>query len=261
MPVATAALDREVKFEGPPYIFFSNNGNTASRTVIPASQRRSAPAPRVRQATPSASESQPTDPFFAPRPKRTPSPAPLVLPRLRRISYETESDSPSPRQLAEKRISRLEQLKRSLRDSIERASGVQTAQAAYDRAQAELDRLSGESNQLPLCTEGYGIVSKCLCQDGQRVAKGDNIFELIDSRTQYVSSLIPSRQIDSIKSGMKVSLYFPGEQRRRGRINSLPVRTTERDYRGESMVEIRVEPMGALWPTVPIGSEVRVAFD
>ena len=237
LPVNTASA------KGSPMIFFPRTQpRKRSNKFLPASQQNEQPGsaslyPRKRLNIPSAAE-------------------------LIQASYEPDavSDAATPLELAEARIERLGTLKKKLRVSIERASGVQSAQAAYAKAQEELNTLNSASNDVTLQTEGYGIVSKCFCKTGDQLRRGQKICELIDCRTQYVAALVPSQQVDAIKPGMKVSLYFPGDQHRRGRINSLPVRATQRTESGESMVEIRVEPMGGLWPTIPIGSHVEVAI-
>ena len=163
--------------------------------------------------------------------------------------------------LSEERINELNQLKESLRDSVQQASGLVTAQTALQNAIAELKALEETRHEIVLTTTGFGVCSKVLCRAGEKVQSGQPVLELVDSRNQHVSALIPSKHVDSITPGMKVSLYFPGREHRRGRINSLPVRTTKVGERGESMLEIRIEPMGGLWPMVPIGSQVEVSLD
>jgi multidrug resistance efflux pump len=163
--------------------------------------------------------------------------------------------------LSEERINELNQLKASLRDSVQQASGLVAAQTALQNATSELKALEDTRHEIVLTTTGFGVCSKVLCSVGEKLQSGQPVLELIDSRNQHVSALIPSKHVDSITPGMKVSLYFPGRQHRRGRINSLPVRTTKIGERGEAMLEIRIEPMGGLWPIVPIGSQVQVSLD
>lgn len=159
------------------------------------------------------------------------------------------------------RIEELEKLKKSLRSSVERASGVQAARAEHNRAKTELRNLESANEQESLSAGGFGIVSQCLLSEGDAVQSGEPILELVDSRQQHVAVLVPSQEVDLIRPGMKVSLYFPGELRRRGRVTSLPVRTSQTAANGDSLVEVRIEPMGGLWPVVPIGAQVRVAVE
>lgn len=169
---------------------------------------------------------------------------------------------PDPEQtkLIQQRIAELKKLRESLADQIQAAGGVVAAEQAHRLAVERLNSIHETAEETTMTTSGYGIVSRCLCEAGDSIRTGDAMIELVDTRRRYVTVLIPSHR-NSVKPGMKVSLYFPGQQHRRGRITALPVRTTQRGPRGEAMVEVRVEPMGGLWPNVPIGSQVRVAID
>ena len=266
-PTKTASFSQ--KSRAP--LFFSGRRRTVQKNEIPvhrATQQKQAPltVPPVQEPI--------DDPFTAgyEEPGRLKTAArPPVLQQISGVQELNVRPVAMPRpvvmsladkiKLAEERIEVLMDLKRSLRENVKRAGGLITAKASLNEAEQHLKSLEDTANDVVITTTGFGIVSKVLCEPGEQVRPGQPVLELIDSRSQHVTALVPSKHIDSIKPGMKVTLYFPGDQRRRGRINSLPVRTTELDAAGEPMVEVRVEPMGGLWPAIPIGSEVRVSLD
>jgi multidrug resistance efflux pump len=255
LPTKTASFSKKR-----PDLFFrgskSNNTSPAIR-VLRATQ--SLTLPKTEQ--PKVEETQHEDPFTAGYEELQTAERPPVLQQISMQVRTVAMTSAEKVELAEQRILVLAELKKSLRKTVERAGGLITAEASLNDAKERLNELQDSQHQIVLKTSGFGIVSKVLCRAGDQVNSGQPVMELVDSRSQYISSLIPSQHVDSIKPGLKVSLYFPGNQHRRGRINSLPVRTTERGDAGETMLEIRIEPMGGLWPSVPIGSEVRVAID
>ena len=240
------------------------SGRSGNRSQAPpvmrATQSSETFAEPIEAAPPAAEEDPFADDFNGLRTATRP-------PVLKQISMEQLQSMPvalskaEKIRLSEERINELNRLKASLRDSVQQASGLVTAQTALQNAIGELKALEDTRYEIVLTTAGFGVCSKVLCSAGEKIQSGQPVLELIDSRNQHVSALIPSRHVDSITPGMKVSLYFPGKHHRRGRINSLPVRTTEVGEHGESMLEIRIEPMGALWPIVPIGSQVQVSLD
>lgn len=257
VPARTASLKRK-----PQPIFFNPKGtNTAPRgtPIIRATQSNEVEQPATQsEDDPFATEFEPMDSGL-----QTATRPPMLL-QVSAIQTEARTVALSSGErikLAEERITELQTVKNSLRETVELAVGLPAAQQSVESAKTRLDAMSKTLPAVSVTTNGFGIVSKYLCQPGEEVTAGQPVLELIDSRKQHVAALIPSRHVDTIEPGMKVSLYFPGNQHRRGRINSLPVRATERGESGESMLEIRIEPMGGLWPTVPIGSQVQVAID
>ncbi|MFK7821616.1 MAG: HlyD family efflux transporter periplasmic adaptor subunit [Planctomycetaceae bacterium] len=258
MPTKTASFSKHG-----PDLFFSG-GKKASATspgirILRATQ--SLKLPTTEQQPAAEPEQAIEDPFTAGYEELQTAERPPVLQQISMQVRTVAMTSAEKIELAEQRIQVLAELKKSLRKTVERAGGLITAEASLEDAKTRLTELNDSQHEIVLKTSGFGIVSKIMCRAGDQVQSGQPVLELVDSRSQYISSLIPSQHVDSIKPGMKVSLYFPGDQHRRGRINSLPVRTTERGDAGETMLEIRIEPLGGLWPSVPIGSEVRVAID
>lgn len=254
-PTKTASLSSPKKRSSLPLFFPGRRTSSDSSTpVMRATQSLELPTQGNQQPA--------ADPFSADFEGLRTVVDPPTLQQISHNQIKTVAMSSTERiKLSEDRIRELTSLKGSLRSHIEQASGLETSRAALRTAMEELESLNDTDHEVVLTTAGFGVCSKVLCQPGDRVDSGQAVLELIDSRNQHVSAIVPSRHVDSFTPGMKVSLYFPGKQHRRGRINSLPVRTTELGESGETMLEIRIEPMGGLWPVVPIGSQVHVAID
>ena len=107
----------------------------------------------------------------------------------------------------------------------------------------------------------HGTVGLHLKQPGDRVVNGEEIVELYDRERQHIDLPVPSRVIDRYPVGTLVRLRFSGSIRCRGRVSIVPPHTAqdvETPAGDDPLVRLPLEPIGRLWPDVPIGSSVEV---
>ena len=166
--------------------------------------------------------------------------------------------------LCRKRIARLEQIQAELPAQINRAAGVDVAQQRLNDTREVLEDLEKVRTRLTLKATAYGTVGLYLKQTGDLVQTGDPIVELYDRECQYIDLPVPSQMITRFPLGTLVKLRFAGSQKCRGRISRVPPHTDQNaeTVDGEDpMVRLTVEPVGRLWPAVPVGSSVEVTIE
>lgn len=168
-------------------------------------------------------------------------------------------------EMCDKRIKHLESLKAELPLNVRRANGVDLAERKVERLEAEVERLSRQEQELRIVSVGFGTASTREVSVGDHVRKGDLLMELYDEHQLSIAVEVPSHEAPAFVEGAVVKLVFPGNEVREGSV----LGSSHRAYRheeevagqSESVVRIRIQPRGQLWPVVPIGSSVKVAID
>ena len=167
-------------------------------------------------------------------------------------------------ELCDSRLSELKELKSNLPERVRQAIGIEVAQARLDQAAELLKRLERQAEQLTMNTPAYGTVGRFHKDVGDAVAAGETIVEIFDEDRLYLEAHIPSRDVPQYEHGMTVGLRFPGDQERTGRIVGIPAEShavqnsTDAINSADSIITLRIEPSGALWPKAPIGSAIEV---
>lgn len=194
----------------------------------------------------------------------------LGLARLVAILKEEEAKnqlevSQAQLEICERRMKELESLKAELPEKVRQASGVEQAKARLQEAQQRLSRLEKAGCTRAVCSKIYGTVSSVTKSEGERVERGEPLVKLLDLDRCYVVVDVPTWQLSRIRPEQEVRLEFPGGEVRTGRIRRLPLEASIRKGPGigdaQAAVTLRIEPAGKLWPSVPVGTAVRVWFE
>jgi hypothetical protein len=73
---------------------------------------------------------------------------------------------------------------------------------------------------------------------------------------------VQSPRISDFAPGTVVELRFPGGEKGKGRVESIPPQTSElpepSNARQETLITAHIDPVGKLWPSLPFGSVVEV---
>jgi multidrug resistance efflux pump len=162
--------------------------------------------------------------------------------------------------ICEKRLEELESLKEQLPEQIRLANGVDVAEARLAEARAELARMEARKESLTLKVARHGTVGVWRAQPGAFVAPGDPVVDLFDDEKRFVTVRVPSVEVTQFHAGERVQLEFPGGVLREGTVEALPPQTAHvaAEADGSTSVEVRVVPIGKLWPHLPLGSDVAV---
>ena len=172
--------------------------------------------------------------------------------------------SASQAKLCREQIARIDALRDRLPNQIRSAHGVEVASRQLAHARITLTRLKDRGQRLVLTAGAHGTVGDHLKQPGDRVQTGEQIVELYDRERQHIDLPVPSRQIDRYPVGTLVRLRFAGSMRCRGRVAIVPPHTeqgVETPTGHAPLVRVTIEPIGKLWPDVPIGSAVEVEVE
>lgn len=159
-------------------------------------------------------------------------------------------------ELCEQRLAELKKLKVDLSENVANAAGVAAAKERLAAAEAELKRLEANQSMRALKSPAYGVVGTYRRNLGDAASAGEPIVEILDNDRRYVAVSVPSRQLFRFSEESAVELEFPGGVERKGRVSRIPLQTVQAAGDEKAAVLVRVEPIGRLWPIVPVGSEV-----
>jgi multidrug resistance efflux pump len=164
--------------------------------------------------------------------------------------------------LCAEHIAQLEKMSRELPEKISRSMGVDLAQARLDHARSLLAALERQKTDLTLLADSAGMIGVFHKQVGDRVGANESIVQLLDEEEPYVLLQIPSPRISDFAPGTIVDLRFPGGEKGKGRVESIPPQTSdlpdENGARQETIITAQIDPAGKLWPSIPFGSVVEV---
>ena len=174
------------------------------------------------------------------------------------------SISATQAKLCRERLDQINRLRGSLPEKFRTANGVDVITRQLAHARKTLQSLENRRGRLTLTAGAHGPVGLHLKQPGDRVTGGEAIVELYDRERQHIDLPVPSRQINQYPIGTLVRLRFAGSIRCRGRVAIVPPHT-EQDVETpagvDPLVRVTGEPIGRLWPDVPIGSSVEVEVE
>lgn len=162
--------------------------------------------------------------------------------------------------LCERRLKNLEILDKELDGKIRASSGVDIAEARYAGAKQELVALENQVKELTMTSPTYGTIGDVKLQSGDWVPNGTTLVEILDNQQSHVVAQIPSGAASKVHTGSKVTLIFPMNERRTGVVTSVPPQTVSMTGTSESVLPIKIEPAGKLWPKLAIGSNVNVVL-
>lgn len=164
--------------------------------------------------------------------------------------------------VCEDRIHELEQRRQELPEKIARALRTDDERARLEFARQELALLESQVELLTIRALAPGRVGVFLKQAGERVAPQDPVVELFDEEQPYLLLQIPSKRIADFAPGTELELLFPGGRTGLGRVTEIPPQTTavpgDAASRSATYLNVQIVRVGALWPELPIGSQVSV---
>ena len=164
-------------------------------------------------------------------------------------------------EICEARIAALQQARGCLCEQVQESCGVPLTKLRLEQAQAELTRLEEQQTRLTVESPAVGQVGVYRSRPGDVLQPGDPIVELLDDSQRYLIAQVPSSRINEFKHGRTVTLMFPGNERRQGRVARIAPQTAPRDLAdpdADPLVAVDIEQAGRLWPTVPIGTRIEV---
>lgn len=184
---------------------------------------------------------------------------------LQMETYATQADLLAANiEICESRLASLRDYKSGLFTQIEESCGVGVIEYRLQQAQQELAQLEEQQAQLTIPSPAQGQVGVYRSRPGSVLQPGDPIVELHDDSQRYLIAGVPSTRIHEFKVGRTVSLSFPGDERRQGRVARIAPQANARDASdpsGDPLVDVEIEQLGRLWPSVPVGTRIATLLD
>lgn len=163
-------------------------------------------------------------------------------------------------ELCDTQLGKLETLKDNLPDQVRTSKGLPMLRERLAEARTETERLESQLEAITISSTVYGTAGLFLKQQGDEVAAGEPIVEILDRARQFVTVRIPSRSLPYFETGMELVVTFPGFKPCSGRLEQIPPQTADLSERGESTIDLKIVPIGKPWPEVPFGSTVDVSL-
>ena len=167
-------------------------------------------------------------------------------------------------QICETRVKALQAARNDLCDQVCESCGVPLTRLRLEQAQADLKKLESQQSQLVVTSPAVGQVGTFRSHPGAVLHPGDPIVELLDDSQRYLIAQVPSTRINEFKLGRTVTLIFPGNERRQGRVSRVAPQAGPRDSSdpdADPLIEVDIDQAGRLWPGVPIGTRVEVTAE
>jgi multidrug resistance efflux pump len=163
--------------------------------------------------------------------------------------------------LSAQRLDTLRKLEQELQQKVRISVGVEVAKTRQERVSAELASLNEQLTALTITSTRHGTVGPWHHQPGDLVQTGDVVVELYDDAQRSLAAIVPSACAPLMTPDAEVELMFPGSIRRRGKVTAFPPQTrTTATTEHDAELSIRIEPIGKLWPTPPLGTRVEIAL-
>ena len=109
-----------------------------------------------------------------------------------------------------------------------------------------------------MCRLPSGVRMRLVDEDS--MPAGEVMLKILHTDRRFVVVYVPTRRVTELQQGNEVGLTFPGGELYEGRVTDLPMLADVVTPGGESLVAVRLEPAGRLWPQVPIGSQIDVVL-
>ena len=158
----------------------------------------------------------------------------------------------------ELRLQKLEELRSLLPQQVRTAAGVESVRLQYEEANQRLTEMNTLSRDVAVLCPSHGKVGQVRYQPGDNMSAGEIMLKILHTDRRYVLLHVPTRRVNESQPGTAVGLVSPGDDHYRGKVSNLPMLAESTQPGGTSLVTVRVEPTGRLWPEIPIGSQIDV---
>ena len=155
-------------------------------------------------------------------------------------------------------LTRLEEVRSGLKTRIEDALGVSAIRERCSELAEKLQTLQATSTEITLASPVYGIVGQVRGRTGDHLQSADVVLRILHTDRRSVVVQLPTTRVHEMSVGQEVELRFPGNQIYRGQVVEVPLMADAPAESRETTTVVRVEPVGKIWPSVPIGCQVDV---
>lgn len=165
--------------------------------------------------------------------------------------------------LCDEQIESLEELKESLPERVRASVGVDAADRALEEALAQQQVLTAAESRTKISSPAIGRAGVFLKRVGEYAGVGEPIVEILDDSRRFVVVEVPSDRVAEFTLGRELTVVFPGQLRRTGRVIRIAPQAVVREASGgvaAAVVRVDIEQAGLVWPDVPIGARVDASL-
>ncbi|MEO2012959.1 MAG: hypothetical protein ABGZ53_01175 [Fuerstiella sp.] len=159
------------------------------------------------------------------------------------------------------RLQKLEELRDLLPQQVRRAAGVESIRMQFEEASQRLVELKALNRDVEVICPKYGKIGQVRYRVGDTMSTGEIMLKILHTDQRYVLVNVPTHRVNEIEPDTSVVLIFPGNERYRGKVCTLPMLAEAPESGGQSVATVRVEPSDKLWPEIPIGSQIDVLLN
>lgn len=165
--------------------------------------------------------------------------------------------------LCEARLKELHGTIDGLPTRTEAAHQVPVIQASINSTRSELEELQGLEAERIVKSPIYGMAGVLRVQESKAVAEGDLLVEIFDRDREFVIVNLPMSLVSALEADQKLTLYFPNDEERHGKIASIPPQllAQQNGLNNEATFPVKILSTGKPWPTLPIGSALQVSIE
>ena len=172
--------------------------------------------------------------------------------------YETEGTVDSQLMSLQSEEKRLSSVRASLPVTVSEAMGVTALKEQLDEASQRLETMKSISREVHVNAPVYGVVGQVRYRQGDDLPNGEVMLRILHTDRRYIIVHLPTRRVHEMQTGHEVLLVFPGREEFCGQVVDVPMLVESAEHSGDTMAAVRIEPIGRLWPMVPVGSQVDV---
>jgi multidrug resistance efflux pump len=217
-------------------MFFSGSGQTSPTPIAPA-----LPSVPVRTAM------APREGVVSDFPTLDAVPTPVEAAAVDEQSQKLQSEE-----------TRLLSLREALPSTVNEAMGVTSLHEQLNDAASHLETMKSVSREIHVNAPVYGVVGQVRYRQGDDLPNGEIMVRILHTDRRYIMVHLPTRRVTEMQPGHEVELMFPGNQEFRGQIVDVPMLADTTGSTGDTLAAVRIEPVGRLWPMIPVGSQVDV---
>ncbi|MCP4787578.1 MAG: hypothetical protein GY903_13515 [Fuerstiella sp.] len=161
----------------------------------------------------------------------------------------------------EMRLQKLEELRELLPQQVRRAAGVESIRVQFDEASQRLVELKALNRDVEVICPKHGKIGLLRYKVGDTMSTGEVMLRILHTDQRYILLNVPTHRVNEIEPETSVVLIFPGNERYRGKVCTLPMLAETAESGDQSVATVRVEPSDKLWPEIPIGSQIDVLLN
>ncbi|MGC1276491.1 MAG: HlyD family efflux transporter periplasmic adaptor subunit [Planctomycetaceae bacterium] len=170
--------------------------------------------------------------------------------------------------LCEERLARLDSLKDGIPSQVERSLGIDRLRSDLVAINAKLAEIEAGDKSTEILSPAYGRVGIYRRKVGEFAAAGETLVEVFDAERPYILLTVPISELAVLTPGREVRVEFEGIETRKPLKGVVADVASEAERNADAAVapgtvvaQVRVKPVGRIWPTPPPGATADIHLE